>query len=73
MLRLIPLAVVIAVAGCAAKVLDSNERTVIVHSVSANPKDAFALANPECAKHGRYARLKIKPDDDRQWVFDCVQ
>jgi hypothetical protein len=62
-----------ALSGCAAKVIDSNERMVMINSGSADPAGAMNLANKECAKYGRYARLSAKPDEDRQWVFNCVQ
>ena len=60
-------------AGCAAKVIDSNERMVMVNAGSADPTGAMKLAQAECQKHGRHARLNSKPYDDRQWVFDCVR
>ncbi|HUX64790.1 hypothetical protein [Sulfuricella sp.] len=66
--------VTIALAGCASNVVSSNERSVIVESQSMNAGDAQTLANAECAKHKRFARMASKADYwDRNYVFDCVQ
>jgi hypothetical protein len=61
-----------ALVGCAAKVTSSGERTVMVNAGSVDGAGALSVANEECKKHGRYARLLTKPTGDRQWVFDCV-
>lgn len=60
-------------AGCAAKVITSGPRTVMVNAGSADPGGAMALATAECAKYNRLPRLAGKPREDRQWVFDCVE
>lgn len=73
MLRLIPYTIVIALAGCAAKVVDGNERGVIIKAAEADAGGAFKLANAECEKHNRKARLNSRPRDDNTWAFDCVQ
>jgi hypothetical protein len=70
-ITLISLAVLLA--GCAAKIIDSNPRMVMVNAGSADPAGALKVANEACGKHGRYAVLNTKPREDRQWVFDCVQ
>lgn len=62
----------IALVGCAAKVTSSGERTVMINAGSMEGAEALSLANSECKKYGRYARLLTKPTGDRQWVFDCV-
>lgn len=72
-MRLATLLAAALLAGCSAKVIDSNPRTVMVNAGQADAAGALRLANAECAKHGRYARLNTKPTVDRQWVFDCVQ
>lgn len=61
-----------ALAGCAAKVTSSSERTVMVNAGSVDGATAQSLANAECKKYGRFARLMTKPTNDRQWVFDCI-
>ena len=73
MRALILVSVAALMAGCAAQVIDSNERMVMVNAGSADPTGAMKLAQAECQKHGRHARLNSKPYDDRQWVFDCVR
>jgi len=73
MRALILVSVAALMAGCAAKVIDSNERMVMINAGSLDPAGAMKLAQAECQKHGRHARLNSKPYDDRQWVFDCVR
>lgn len=63
----------IALTGCAAKVVDGNERGVIIKAGEADASGAFKLANAECEKHNRKARLNSRPRDDNTWAFDCVQ
>lgn len=60
------------VSGCAAKIIDSNERMVMVNAGQLDAAGAMKLAREECAKHGRHARLNARPFDDRQWAFDCI-
>lgn len=52
---------------------DRHGRMVMVNAGSGDPAGAMKLAQAECQKHGRHARLNSKPYDDRQWVFDCVR
>jgi hypothetical protein len=60
--------------GCAAKVVSSNPRTVVIDSPSMSVSDAQKLADKECSKHNRYARIYIKPVHfSSEFVFDCVQ
>ena len=61
--------------GCAAQVLSSNPRSVTVQAGQLKIVEAQALADGECAKHKRYARLLIRPTDytPNHWVFDCVE
>jgi ABC-type molybdate transport system substrate-binding protein len=66
-------ATVLLITGCAASVITSNERMVMVHAGSLDAKKAMDLAQTECAKYHRHARLTAKPDEDMQWVFDCIQ
>ena len=57
--------------GCAAEVLSSSERTVVVKARTQDAAQAQALATAECKKHGLFARLSMKTEA-HQYVFDCV-
>lgn len=60
-------------AGCAAEVISSSPRTVVVTARDNMVAESQALADKECAKHGRYARLIERPHRySDQFVFDCV-
>jgi hypothetical protein len=63
-----------AITGCAASVETSNARTVVVKGNRQQADAAQQLADAECAKHGRIARLSIPnlPGNPR-YVYDCVQ
>lgn len=62
------------ISGCAAKVITSNARTVVVESHGMNTAESQILADKECAKYQRYARVVARPTFDlREYVFDCVQ
>ena len=70
----ITLIAMLVLSGCATAVVSSNERSVIVESQAMNAGEAQTLANAECAKHKRFARMITKADYwDRNYVFDCVQ
>lgn len=63
--------------GCAAQVVSSSPRTVVIDA-GVPPKwksaDAQRLADAECAKHRRYARMVGRPNEDtREFVFDCIE
>ena len=60
-----------ALAGCAAQVLSSSPRTVVVQAGSVQVGEAQAAADAECKKHGRLARLASKPTPN-QYIYDCV-
>lgn len=72
MKKLLLLAAIAALSGCAAKVISSGERTVVVRAGSAMVGDAQKLGEEECRKYGRKARLAGKAAET-QFVFDCVQ
>ena len=74
MTRAIPfLAIVALLTGCAAKVVSSSPRTVVVRAGDALVADAQALAEAECLKHGRHARLIARPNfQSAEFIFDCV-
>jgi hypothetical protein len=60
--------------GCATSVISSNPRGVIVESQMLDAGEAQRLADAECAKHERFARMVIKGDYwERNYTFDCVK
>jgi hypothetical protein len=72
------LPLVLALAACATPQLaSSNPRQVVIDNPIGRPDTAQAqrIADAECAKHGRFARMVAWPIQgvSRQWVFDCVQ
>ena len=69
-----PILVALVLSGCAAEVISSSPRSVVVKASIIKPQEAQNLASAECAKHGRYAQLKARPDPEGppQWLFDCV-
>jgi hypothetical protein len=66
---------VIALAGCAAKIVSSNPRSVTVVAGQAMIGEAQRLGDAECAKYKRFARLAIRPTDEtpNYWIFDCIE
>lgn len=58
--------------GCATRVISSNNRSVIIKAGTAMAASAQKMADEECAKHSRYARLALKPMPN-EYVFDCVE
>ena len=67
--------VVVLLQGCAAQVLSSNPRSVTVQAGQVMIANAQKLADAECSKHKRFARLVIRPTDftPNHWVFDCIE
>lgn len=64
----------IALSGCSTSVVSSNPRNVVVESQSLNASEAQRLADAECLKHKRYAKMTIKGDYwDRNYTFECVE
>jgi uncharacterized lipoprotein YajG len=60
-------------AGCAAKVVSSSPRSVVISGSDVFLKDAQGLADAECAKHKRFARLEKMPSPTSDhFMFDCV-
>jgi hypothetical protein len=63
-----------ALGGCSTSVISSNPRNVVVESQSLNAAEAQRLADAECQKHNRYAKMTIKGDYwDRNYTFECVE
>jgi hypothetical protein len=61
---------VVVLAGCAAQVISSSERSVVVRARIHDVADAQRLADAECAKYGRKARLGGKLTNN-QYSYDC--
>ena len=60
--------------GCAAQVVSSSARTVVVRAPDNAIAKSQALADAECKKHGRFARMIDRPSArSAEFVFDCVQ
>lgn len=67
------LAAATVLSGCAAKLVSSSPRTVVVSAGDSRVQEAQDLATKECAKHSRHARLIERPNPTSdQFVFDCV-
>lgn len=66
--------VVLAATGCAARVVSTSPRTVMVNAAPIQAQEAQDLATTECQKHGLNARMSARPGpgNPRQWAFDCV-
>lgn len=77
---LITIAAVALLSGCASQhtVHASTPRSIEIRGTAWNAEDtrkAFALAEGECAKHGRHAAL-VKDGGSKPnawWNFDCVK
>lgn len=60
-------------AGCAASVMSTTPRSVVIKAGMAQIAEAQTLASQECGKYGRDARLNSRPGPYAPgWVFDCV-
>lgn len=64
----------VVLSGCAAKVVSSSPRTVVVRAPDAAIAESQQLADTECNKHDRHARLIARPTmTSAEFVFDCVR
>lgn len=70
-MRIALLLACLSLTGCAASVISSTERTVIIHVGFGDVGKAQALASEECKARGLYAKLTGKLSGT-QYVFDCV-
>lgn len=60
--------------GCETTVISANPRQVIVKSSMMDTKESQRLAEAECGKHERYARMALKATNtDPNYTFDCVE
>lgn len=75
MRQFVAIIVAIALAGCAASVVSTSPRSVMINAGTRQAQEAQDLATAECAKQGLHARMSSGPGfgSPRQWVFDCVQ
>lgn len=71
MKKLLPLLVCVLMSGCAAKVLSSSEKSVIVQARIQDVAEAQHLADAECKQRGTLAKLSGKLTIN-QYIFDCV-
>lgn len=63
----------VLLAGCAAKVVSSSPRSVIISAGDARVQEAQDMADKECAKNGRFAKITARPSPTSdQFLFDCV-
>ena len=59
--------------GCAAELLSTNEKLIVVKGRPSQLVDATEIAETECQKRGRmHARLISKPEPG-QYGFECVR
>lgn len=66
-------ALALALGGCAAKVVSTSPRSVVISAGDARVQEAQDMADRECAKHGRFARMTSKPSPTSdQFAFDCI-
>ena len=60
--------------GCMTSVVSSTPRSVIVESQWLNAGEAQRLADEECVKHQRFAKMTFKADYwERNYVFECLE
>ena len=64
----------LALAGCATEVLSASEQTVVVRSRGTDYAAAQKLADAECKKYGKSARMVGRPNDLKpDFIYDCVR
>ncbi len=75
-MKLAVLLLAFSLSACAglkvAQVTSSNARTVTVEVLAGDTKDALKLADAECGKYGRVARMAGKLPESGDLLFDCV-
>jgi hypothetical protein len=63
----------VVLAGCAAQVVSTSPQSVTVKAPISKVQEAQDLADGECRKVGRQARLTGRPTATTPlWMFDCV-
>jgi hypothetical protein len=72
MSRTFILALCLLAAGCSPTLVGSNPNTVMVGNTNwTNSSDAFALAERECQRYGKHARLSIHDPWSYQQAYNC--
>ena len=62
------------ISGCATELVSSNARSVTISAIYAKKEEAFSLAEAECKKFNRIARLVPRDGEmSTLWTFDCVE
>ena len=62
-------------AGCGPSIRTASPNHVIVESYQMNDEKAQRVADAECAKYRRRARVTLKPtarEDERDYIFACI-
>lgn len=72
MKSLLALIVALTLTGCAAQLVSSSPRTVMIKASPVKMAEAQTMADAECHKHQRYARL-TNPPRQGNFLFDCVE
>ena len=68
------LTIALLVSGCATELISSNARSVTISAIWVKKEEAFRLAQSECDKFNRTARLVLSPVElNNLWTFDCVE
>jgi hypothetical protein len=63
----------LTLSGCAAKVVTSSPRSVVVESQGMDTAESQSLADHECGKYQKHAKMTARPTYWlREFVFDCV-
>ena len=61
----------VVLAGCKPEVTRSSEDSVIIKSISGRDVEGVtALAEAECAKHGK--RAKLVGLVSNKWIYNCI-
>lgn len=64
---------VVLLAGCATEVVSTSPRTVVIRARDNAYAESQKLADAECAKYQRFARLIARPGPtSAEFIFDCV-
>jgi hypothetical protein len=67
-------ALIALTSGCATELVSSNTRSVTISAIYAKKDEAFKLAEAECKKSNRIARLVPRDSEmSTLWTFDCVE
>ncbi len=66
------LLVCVLITGCAAELVSSSEKLIVVQARRQDVANAQDIAEAECQKRGLHARLTSKPASN-QFGFDCVR